>query len=149
MDIFKYFLNSSCFHRVWQPSPGSPLLGRRCGAEPPGSVGFSGAPPKALVPPWPQPGVKLCPPPAKPPVVPWPPPALRLPPGHGSPVRPPLGFCCEPVPARADALLKIKREERGGDGDFGCFFFIFFFLKCVEMIWGRATPVKEGMAGDI
>lgn len=34
MDIYKYFLHSSCFRPVWQPSPMSPLLGSRCGAEP-------------------------------------------------------------------------------------------------------------------
>lgn len=50
----------------------------------------------------------------------------------------------EPVPARADALLQIRREGCSGDADLVGF----FFVKCVGMIWGRATGVKEGTTGD-
>lgn len=54
------------------------------------------------------------------------------------------GLCHGPVPARADALLQIRREGCSGDADL-----VGFSINCVEMIWGRAMGVKEGIAGDV
>lgn len=92
MDIYKYFLNSTCSHPFWQPSPESPLLGRWYGAEPlffrstPRGSGSSRAALRC------QTGVLQ----AKPPAAPGHLPAPRLPPGHRSPVWPLLGFAVSP-----------------------------------------------------